>query len=290
MLQGFRAMIVEVFGPAGAGKTTFAHALRERLSANGHTARVVLSYQPGMEVSSLDPGGAIAAIRRVARAIIATLVIVARPIARKTELSLAFGLVGALPPTNIIWFIRLAQYVLRLCQCWSLWSGAEDIIIFDQAFIQAICTLALNSSSASDARLERALSLVPKADLIIRLNAPQEMLKSRLRDRLRREAFAERFFEAQLEKNLAGLRVFDRVHFLLQRGGISTISLSSPDVSSFCRGLDRAEEEITQAKRPPDETALRDQGIDRCRSQYRQPDQRETVPAPDPFLNSAKAN
>ena len=132
VLQGFGAMIVEVFGRAGAGKTTFAHALRERLSANGHTARVVLSYQPGMEVSSLDPGGAIAAICRVARAIIATLVIVARPIARKTELSLAFGLVVALPPTNIIWFIRLAQYVLRLCQRWSLWSGAEDIIIFDQ--------------------------------------------------------------------------------------------------------------------------------------------------------------
>ena len=78
-------MIVELFGPAGAGKTTFAHALRERLSANGHSARVVLSYQPGMEVLSLDPGGAIAAIRRIARAIIATLVIAARPIAEKTN-------------------------------------------------------------------------------------------------------------------------------------------------------------------------------------------------------------
>ena len=63
-------MIVELFGPAGAGKTTFAHALRERLSASGHSARVVLSYQPGLEVLSLDPGGAIAAIRRIARAII----------------------------------------------------------------------------------------------------------------------------------------------------------------------------------------------------------------------------
>ena len=62
------------------------------------------------------------------------------------------------------------------------------------------------------------------------------------------------------------------------------------DLLSFCKGLDRAEEEITQAKRPPNETALRDQGIDQCRSQYHQPDQRETVPAPDPFLNSAKAN
>ena len=103
------------------------------------------------------------------------------------------------------------------------------------------------------------------------------MLKSRLRDRLRREAFAERFFEAQLEKNLAGLRVFDRVHFLLERSGISTISLSSPDGSSLCRGLDRAEEEITQAKRPPNETALRDQGkISRVSS-------RSSLSAPDPF-------
>ena len=170
-------MIVELFGPAGAGKTTFAHALRERLNAGGHTARIVLSYQPGAEVSPLDPGGAMAAVRRIVRAMLGTVAIAARPIARKNELSLAFGLVRALPPANIIWFIRLAQYVLRLCQCWSLWSGAEDIIIFDQAFIQATCTLALNSSSASDARLEKALSLIPKADLIIRLDAPQELLE-----------------------------------------------------------------------------------------------------------------
>jgi hypothetical protein len=248
-------MIVELFGPAGAGKTTFAHALCERLSAKGHTARVVLSYQPGTEVSSRDPGGAIAAVRRVARAIIDTLVITARPIARKNELCLTYELVAALPPTNVIWFIRLAQYVLRLCQCWSLCSGAEDIIIFDQAFIQATCTLALNSSSASDARLERALSLIPKADLIIRFDAPQEMLESRLRDRQSRESFAERFFEAHLEKNLAGLRVFDRVQFLLDRSGISTISLNSPDVKSFWGGLDRAEKEVTRAKRLSSETA-----------------------------------
>lgn len=240
-------MIIELFGPAAAGKTTFAHALSERLNANGHTAKVVLSYQPGTEVSALDRGGVMAAVRRIARAIAGTIAIAARPIARREELSLAFELVRALPPTNIIWFIRLTQYVLRLCQCWNLSSEAADIIIFDQAFVQATCTLALNSCSASDARLKEALGLVPKADLIIRLDAPRDVLETRLRDRLRRQAFAERFFEAQLEKNLAGLRVFDCAHSLLERNGISTISLSLHDRSSLRGGLDRVEDEINRA-------------------------------------------
>jgi RecA/RadA recombinase len=263
-------MIIELFGPAGAGKTTFAHALRERLNANGHTAEVVLSYQPGAEVSPLDSGGAMAAARRIARAITGTVAIAARPIVRRNEFALAFKLVRALPPRNVIWFLRLSQYVLRLCQYWSLWSGAADITIFDQAFIQATCTLALNSSSASDARLETALSLIPKADLIIRLDAPLEMLDSRLRDRRRREAFAERIFEAQLEKNLAGIRIIDRVYSLLGNRGTSTISLRSHDRSSLCGELNRAEHEINRA--------LRDQNIDQRRSESRQPDQRETVP------------
>ena len=93
-------MIIELFGPAGAGKTTFAHALRERLNANGHTAEVVLSYQPGAEVSPLDSGGAMAAARRIARAITGTVAIAARPIVRRNEFALAFKLVRALPPRS----------------------------------------------------------------------------------------------------------------------------------------------------------------------------------------------
>lgn len=36
-------MIIEFFGPAAAGKTTFAHALCKRLNEHGHHANVVLS-------------------------------------------------------------------------------------------------------------------------------------------------------------------------------------------------------------------------------------------------------
>ena len=36
-------MIIEFFGTAAAGKTTFAHALCKRLNERGHHANVVLS-------------------------------------------------------------------------------------------------------------------------------------------------------------------------------------------------------------------------------------------------------
>ena len=36
-------MIIEFFGPAAAGKTTFAHALCKRLNERGHHANVALS-------------------------------------------------------------------------------------------------------------------------------------------------------------------------------------------------------------------------------------------------------
>ena len=259
-------MIVELFGPAGVGKTTFAHALCERLNINGHRAKVVLSYQPGKNVSALDPVGVMAAVRRIARAIAGTLTITARPIAKRKELLLTFKLMRALPPSNVVWFIRLAQYVLRLCQCWTLCSETADVIIFDQAFVQATCTLALNSCSASDTGLKTALALVPKADLIIRLNAPQEMLISRLRDRLRRQTLAERLFEAHVEKHLAGVRDFDRVQSLLERNGVPIVSLSLHDLSFLRRGLDSAEDEINRAKRTPNEAAMHDRNIDRYTS------------------------
>jgi RecA/RadA recombinase len=47
-------MIIEFFGPAAAGKTTFAHALCKRLNERGHHANVVLSYprvrQPALPI------------------------------------------------------------------------------------------------------------------------------------------------------------------------------------------------------------------------------------------------
>ncbi|MER8486312.1 AAA family ATPase [Mesorhizobium sp. M1322] len=49
-------MIIEIFGPPGSGKTTFAHALARRLCGDGYHAKVVLSYQPSTRGGRFDLG------------------------------------------------------------------------------------------------------------------------------------------------------------------------------------------------------------------------------------------
>jgi thymidylate kinase len=241
-------MIIEFFGPAAAGKTTFAHALCKRLNERGHDADVVLSYRPGSEMSSLA-GGAMVALRRIFRGVIAIASMAARPFASENQFGLTLQLIRALPPRSIVWFVRLGQYILRLSHNWNLSTGSAQIVIFDQAFVQVICALALYNERATDASLRRALGLVPKADLMIRLNAPPEMLEARLRERLRFEAPAERVFEANVDKNLAAIPIVDRIDDLIRmhRGGAS-ISFDSLDQTSLCEALDKAEEMILEWK------------------------------------------
>lgn len=212
-------MIIEFFGPAAAGKTTFAHALCKRLNEHGHNADVVLSYQPGSAVSSLDPGGGMAAFRRIVRGIREVGSMAVRPIVSKNQFDLTLKLVRLLPPRSIVWFVRLSQYVLRLSRYWALSFESDEFVIFDQAFVQAICSLALYNEHATDDSLRQALGLVPKADLIIRLNAPPEMLEARLRERMGLESPAVRLFETNVERNLAAIPIVDRVDRLLRMHG-----------------------------------------------------------------------
>jgi hypothetical protein len=72
-------MIIEFFGPAGARKVTSAHALCKRLYDRGHKADVVLNSRPGTEVSSVDPAGAVSALRRIARGLVEITSKAARP-------------------------------------------------------------------------------------------------------------------------------------------------------------------------------------------------------------------
>ncbi|WP_204302011.1 hypothetical protein, partial [Klebsiella pneumoniae] len=80
----------------------------------------------------------------------------------QSEINLAISLVRMLPPKSFIWRVRLGQYIMRLSKCWSNHSGSTEIVIFDQAFVQAICSLALFNQAADERALERALAVTPK--------------------------------------------------------------------------------------------------------------------------------
>lgn len=237
-------MIIELFGPPGSGKTTFAYALSHRLRERGYASSVVLSYRPGDANSALDPGGIITAARRITRAVFVTFSMTFLLFGDPSEFSLAISLVRMLPPKSLIWRIRLGQYIARLSKCWSNHCNSEEIVIFDQAFVQAVCSLALFNQAADERSLERALAVTPKADVVIRLDAPREVLEARLHHRLRHEAMIERLFEAKLRTNLEAGPIVERVHDLLRKAGGTIACFSALDQPALREAIGTVEEEI----------------------------------------------
>jgi hypothetical protein len=95
-------VIVEAFGPPGAGKTTFSHALAARLRETGCTVDVYLSARPGEErPGPMSRGDTVAALnlmaplRRLTRPAIELIAaIAANPLARESSTD---ALVSKLP-------------------------------------------------------------------------------------------------------------------------------------------------------------------------------------------------
>jgi len=236
-------MLIELYGPPGCGKTTFAHALAQRMQTRGVTAEVLLSYQPGTYRSSTDPAGLVYAARRVLSAAANLIVMTCMAAAKRRSFALAMKLIATLPPSNPIWLLRYSQYILRLADTWNHRS-ADGIAIFDQAFVQAVCSLALLTWRADEPSLNHALDIVPESDLTIRLNVPKAILTSRLAGRINRESFMERLFEADLGTNLRAAEIANRLDVLLGTRGRAIMSFSPIDELTLEDALTQAEEEI----------------------------------------------
>ena len=152
-------------------------------------------------------------------------------------------LIATLPPRNPLWLLRYSQYILRLADIWQH-CAPDRISIFDQAFVQAVCSLALFARGGDTLSLVHALNVIPESDLTIRLYAPKALLRSRLAGRLKRESFMERLFEADLGTNLQATEVVDRLDLLLETRGRPIMSFCVVDELTLEEALDRTEQEI----------------------------------------------
>jgi hypothetical protein len=119
----------------------------------------------------------------------------------------------------------------------------NHIVIFDQAYVQALCSLAV-LRRVDETVLAQALDFAPKADLLIRMSAPLEVVKSRLHDRTCRQGAIERMLERRLDVNLDFIQISDHLEQLLRSRGRPVVCVSSLDRQSLCEGVERIEQEL----------------------------------------------
>jgi hypothetical protein len=118
-------------------------------------------------------------------------------------------------------------------------TASDRIVIFDQGFLTALCSMALFAASAERHHLLRGLALIPRPHLLVRLDLPKEELEARLRSRLARQSPLERWFEFDLKTSLEQIEMTNAIVDVLRENGEHMLNVSSLDHRMLEKGLHR---------------------------------------------------
>lgn len=256
-------MIVELFGPPGVGKTTFAAALTAFLREHGQAVDPLMSYRPAEQAhvassTARTPRQPTAPLKRLARPLAEMRATAGHLLSHSDDWRATEDLMRLLPTRDLLWAVRLRQYLWRLYRAWDAATLSTDIVVFDQAFVQAVCSLALLARLPDGARIGRALDAVPKADLLIQLDAPRDLLAARLAERQQRQGRAERLMELDLQTNLAFVEVVRDLHARLHARGLPVLRLECADQTTLRAGVEAAGAAVLARRlaEPPARSAL----------------------------------
>jgi hypothetical protein len=109
--------------------------------------------------------------------------------------------------------------------------------------------MALLARHVDRSAIVRGLTLIPRPNLLVRLDAPREILEARLRARLGRQGAVERLFELDLQTSLLQIDTTNDVAQTLEEQGGRMIHVTSLDHGLLEKAVDR----IVRATKSRDE-------------------------------------
>jgi thymidylate kinase len=241
-LAGRSSIIIELFGPAACGKTTLARALKRALADRGVPVLLVTSSRPAEKGLKEAHGVAVmaASLSRVSKLVTALGALTSGVSAEP----LVAHLMELLPPRGWTRSLRVRRYLRNLCRSWSAALTSHNVVIFDQGFMNSLCSLALFSGFVDRNNLARGLSLVPEPDLLVRLDTPREVLQTRLERRLQGQAMIERLFERDIETALRQVELSSHLDDLLAERGRHPLHVSWRDSDGLARAVEAIVDEI----------------------------------------------
>jgi thymidylate kinase len=205
-------MIIELFGPPGSGKTTLLRALCLELTAGNIPLKTVNGYR---RIDSVSFGSDVDSspevrhgIDRLVRKLAATSPILLSQLPRE---GVAARLLATIPPKSRMWALRQKIDLALLCQAWSTARTSNGIYIFEEGFVQSLCALVLLGRNPGTGRIRDCLTFLPRPDLLIYVDAPDDVLRQRLVGRHARQTLSSRLLEIGLERDLEQAHVARKV-------------------------------------------------------------------------------
>ena len=240
-------MIIEMFGPPAAGKTTVARALTRQLQDAGFVVESIVSNRPADWDGASNGSGPLKSFRSLISRL-------ARPAAQAVPALIeamrqghsSARLLKLDPPRTLLSRLRLQRYLMQLSNTWERAARADHVVLFDQGYVQAACSLIQSGHKDPGGELrEQLLDAIPKSDLLVGITAPRAVLEDRLRERLRRQGPLERILEFDLETNIESIAVIADLEKGLERRGRDVISISSLDQPSMMAGLQAVQRKLS---------------------------------------------